>query len=251
MFQQISSTQNAHVKTWKKLLTAKGRRKEGYYLIEGWHLVQEALLNHMLVYAIVCQSVLETYAEQLAQQQVYVVTPEISQLLSETVTSQSIFGVVSLPNDSLDLTEGKYVLVDAVQDPGNLGTIIRTADAAGFTGVILGEGCVDVYNSKTVRSMQGSQFHLPIIRKPLLEAMEELKHYHVPIYASALHEDATVLSHVTVTDSCAIIIGNEGNGVSEDIQEAADKRVIIPMPGNAESLNVAVAAGILMYHFVQ
>ena len=138
------------------------------------------------------------------------------------------------------------MLIDAVQDPGNVGTMIRTADAAGFDAVILGEGTVDLYNDKVIRATQGSIFHLPIIQADLLLKMDELQKQGVVICASTL-EKAVPIESVERTEKMALIVGNEGQGVNPVLIEKADQLVHIPIYGKAESLNVSVAAGIMLY----
>src|SRR5699024_7948525 len=138
------------------------------------------------------------------------------------------------------------LLVDAIQDPGNLGTIIRTADAVGMSQIILGTGTVDVYNDKVIRASQGSIFHIPIKQAPLLNIIKELKRSNYTIWASAL-QNAINYRDAEREKKIALIVGNEGAGISEKILKEADKVVKIPIYGQAESLNVSVAAGILMY----
>ncbi len=126
--------------------------------------------------------------------------------------------------------------------------MIRTADAAGIDGVILGEGCADLYNPKVLRSAQGSHFHLPVVSMPLTEAIQQLKEQQVPILGTALQQAADY-RQAAITDSFALLVGNEGSGVNPELLKETDSNVFIPIYGESESLNVAVAAGILLYHF--
>lgn len=144
----------------------------------------------------------------------------------------------------------KLLLVDAVQDPGNIGTMIRTADAAGIDAVVLGKGSADAYNPKTLRSAQGSHFHIPIIRGDLADWIEDLQDREVKVYGTALQE-AVVYTEVETSGSFALIVGNEGSGIHPQLLAKTDQNVIIPILGQAESLNVAVATGILLYQFVK
>jgi TrmH family RNA methyltransferase len=141
----------------------------------------------------------------------------------------------------------KLLLIDAVQDPGNIGTMIRTADAAGIDAVILGEGCADLYNPKVVRSTQGSLFHMPVIKGNLSEIIDELKQIGTPVYGTAL-EGASPFEEVEKSSRFALLVGNEGQGVSKELLEKTTKNLYIPIYGKSESLNVGIAAGILMYH---
>ncbi|MCJ0587178.1 RNA methyltransferase [Enterococcus cecorum] len=142
-------------------------------------------------------------------------------------------------------------MLDYVQDPGNVGTMIRTADAAGFDGVILGEGCADVYATKTLRSMQGSQFHLKVIQADLSQVIQQLKAAQVKVYATELNKEAKQYQELPYHENVAIIMGNEGQGVRSEILKLADESVYIPIYGQAESLNVGVAAGIMMYGLIR
>lgn len=253
----INSKQNKRIKQWRKLLTVKGRNQQGSYLIEGFHLIQEAVLHH--------QSILDwvmtpDYYERLKSEaspvlpsiaQITFVTEEVARALSATEQPQGIFAVVALPKSDVSWTANgqRYLLIDAVQDPGNLGTMIRTADAAGYDGVIIGEGTVDLYNDKVLRSTQGSLWHLEIVRMNLKLAIQHLQDRGISVLATALHREAKSYREVEQGEKIGLIVGNEGQGVAQQWIEMADKRVFIPMPGQAESLNVAIAAGILMFHF--
>ena len=148
-----------------------------------------------------------------------------------------------------DLHQGKFLFLEDVQDPGNVGTMIRTADAAGFTGVIVSDKSADIYSLKTLRSMQGSHFHLPIYRMSLASFIEETKKTAMPILATTLSIDSKDYRELSSLENFVLVMGNEGQGISSVIAESADQLVHIGMKGRAESLNVAVAAGILMFYF--
>ena len=143
------------------------------------------------------------------------------------------------------------LLIDAVQDPGNIGTMIRTADAVGLDAVILGKGCADIYNPKTLRAAQGSHFHIPVVREELTECVDFLQDQGVPVFGTALDEDAVPYSDIHHTGAFAIIMGNEGSGIQPQLLAMTDQNIIIPILGQAESLNVAVATGIVLYGFVR
>ncbi|MGX7417518.1 TrmH family RNA methyltransferase [Carnobacterium gallinarum] len=246
----ILSTKNDRVKQWKKLQTKKGREKSGTYLIEGYHLLDEALKNQATLLAVIIseenQSNKLLLNEDIPQ---FMISTEIAKQLSETETSQGIFAVikmVSLTKENLDLTK-PYLFLDNVQDPGNVGTMIRTADAAGFGGIVLGKGSVDLYNSKVLRSMQGSHFHLPIFQEDLTDWFALFKEHQIPVYGTELNEAAASYQTISPMDRFALVMGNEGNGMSESLLKATTKNLYIPIAGQAESLNVAVAAGILMF----
>ena len=151
--------------------------------------------------------------------------------------------------DALD-GAGQVLLLDGLQDPGNLGTILRTAEAFALGAVVLCEGCADPFSPKVVRSTMGAVFRLPCVTLPLAEAAERLHRNGLPLYATALHEDSVPLSSVSLSKA-AVIIGSEGKGVTEQALRLSDRRVIIPMKGRAESLNAGVAAAIVIYEMTK
>src|SRR5699024_5733851 len=167
--------------------------------------------------------------------------------IAQTESPQGIIAVVEMKKPS-SLSGSHIMMIDAIQDPGNLGTIIRTADAAGYNAVVLGDGTVDIYNDKVIRATQGSIFHIPIISANLRNCIDRLQINHFKVITSALKESVPYQS-IDKPEKVALIVGNEGNGIDEAILSSADMNVHIPIYGDAESLNVSVAAGILMYHF--
>jgi len=179
---------------------------------------------------------------------VKLVSPEVLKELCETQTPQGIVVEVAKQSQALPKSlSGKYLLLEDVQDPGNVGTMIRTADAAGYDGVFLSDKSADIYNQKTLRSMQGSHFHLPIYRGPILDMVEVCRKQGIPVLATTLSDVSVDYKAVKTDGNFALVMGNEGQGISQDMAESADQLVHISMPGQAESLNVAVAAGILMF----
>lgn len=249
---RIESTQNALVKHWKKIATTrKERDKTGEYLVEGFHLVEEALKNKNQVIQLIVREGVELPTTWSLDQLIIVeVTEAISKQLAETEQSQGVFAHCKQQELQGSQSEWKkYLLVDAVQDPGNIGTMIRTADAAGIDAVILGKGCADAYNPKTLRSAQGSHFHIPIVRGDLDEWISRLKDENIPVYGTAL-ERAVPFTEVETNGSFALIVGNEGSGINEQLLQKTDQNLIVPIYGQAESLNVAVATGILLYQLV-
>ncbi|ARK31671.1 TrmH family RNA methyltransferase [Halalkalibacter krulwichiae] len=242
---RIDSVKNEHVKRWKKLKTKKGRETTGRFLVEGYHLVEEAMKAKMVEYVLVTE---EADQQSLKDEDIIIVSEQVLKELSETETPQGIAAVCILPNEpDVERLEGQYLLLDRVQDPGNLGTMIRTADAAGMTGIILGEGSVDVFNSKVIRASQGSIFHLPVIKGNLEEWVNRMKNAMIPVFGTALKE-ASSYTAVEPLEQFALIMGNEGEGLAPSLLELTDQNIYIPIHGEAESLNVAVAAGILLYY---
>ena len=242
----ITSKANSVVKNAKKLHQKKYRKSA--YLIEGWHLFEEAVQAGVTIEKIFA---LESYRDQLvAFPQTIWVSEEILRDLADTQTPQGIVAVIQKEEVGLpDLHQGKFLFLEDVQDPGNVGTMIRTADAAGFTGVIVSDKSADIYSLKTLRSMQGSHFHLPIYRMPLASFVEEAKKSNLPILATTLSRESKDYRELSPLEDFVLVMGNEGQGISSVMAESADQLVHISMKGRAESLNVAVAAGILMFYF--
>ena len=242
----ITSKANSVVKNAKKLHQKKYRKSA--YLIEGWHLFEEAVQAGVTIEKVFA---LESYRDQLvAFPQTIWVSEEILRDLADTQTPQGIVAVIQKEEVGLpDLHQGKYLFLEDVQDPGNVGTMIRTADAAGFTGVIVSDKSADIYSLKTLRSMQGSHFHLPIYRMPLVSFVEEAKKSNLPILATTLSRESKDYRELSSLENFVLVMGNEGQGISSVMAESADQLVHIGMKGRAESLNVAVAAGVLMFFF--
>ncbi|MGE7021421.1 TrmH family RNA methyltransferase [Solibacillus cecembensis] len=251
---RIESTQNSLVKHWKKLLTQrKEREKSGEYIIEGFHLVEEALKHKDQITQIIVRDGVDLpLLWDIDSVELVEVNDAVAKEIAETETSQGVFAHCTQREVSDDEKYDwrKVLLVDAVQDPGNIGTMIRTADAAGIDAVVLGKGCVDAFNPKTLRSAQGSHFHIPVVRGDLMEWIENLQQDGVRVYGTSL-EEAVSYKDVEPSDAFALLLGNEGSGISPQLLAKTDQNVIIPILGGAESLNVAVAAGILLYAFVK
>lgn len=249
---RIESTQNSLVKHWKKLVTTKKERdKSGEFLVEGFHLVEEALKKEGTVLHLIVRDDIEfgmTWDANSAPVPMIEVTKSVANEISETEHSQGIYAHCRQPVYSEEEYSSwkKLLLIDAVQDPGNVGTMIRTADAAGIDAVILGKGAADPYNPKTVRSAQGSHFHIPIIREDLHNWISYAKNERIPIIGTGL-EHANEHYQLEALPAFCVLVGNEGSGVNPDLLKEADEIVKIPLFGQAESLNVAVAAGILLY----
>lgn len=183
---------------------------------------------------------------------IYRAPDALFRLASEVETPQEVIFSCRQPKWTGDALDGKrqVLLLDGLQDPGNLGTILRTAEAFALGAVVLCEGCADPFSPKVVRSTMGAVFRLPCVSLPLREAVNRLRADGLPVYATALHEDSVPLSEVPL-GRAAVIIGSEGRGVSQEALALSDKRVIIPMAGRAESLNAGVAAAIVIYEMTK
>lgn len=241
----ITSKANSVVKNAKKLHQKKYRKTS--YLIEGWHLFEEAVQAGAKIEKIFA---LSEYGEKLMDySQTVFVTEEILLDLADSQTPQGIVAIVQKEEEKLpDLSRGKYLFLEDVQDPGNVGTMIRTADAAGFSGVIVSSKSADIYSLKTLRSMQGSHFHLPIYRMSVEGFVEQAKKSGLPILATTLSQNSKDCRELDWLEDFALVMGNEGQGISPFMTDQADQLVHISMKGQAESLNVAIAAGILMFY---
>lgn len=243
----IRSKTNSVVKETKKLHLKKHRKSS--YLIEGWHLLEEAeksgaVIEHVFV--------LEEFADRVSHfSPVKVVTREILMDLADSQTPQGVVAQIAMSEQVLpEILTGKFLFLEDVQDPGNVGTIIRTADAAGYDGVFLSSKSADLYNLKVLRSMQGSHFHLPAYRAETADLLTYFKEQGLTMLATTLSKNSVSYKKVSPPDSFVLIMGNEGQGISSMVAEQADQLVHIDMPGQAESLNVAVAAGILLFSFL-
>ena len=241
----ITSKANSVVKNAKKLHQKKYRKSS--YLIEGWHLLEEAVQAGAKIEKIFA---LSEYGEKLADYpQTVFVAEEILLDLADSQTPQGIVAIVQKKEEQLpDFASGKYLFLEDVQDPGNVGTMIRTADAAGFSGVIVSSKSADIYSLKTLRSMQGSHFHVPIYRMSVEGFVEEAKKSGLPILATTLSQNSKDYRELAQLADFALVMGNEGQGISPFMTNQADQLVHITMKGQAESLNVAIAAGILMFY---
>ena len=254
----ISSKDNERVKYTKSLLKSKNRQKESKYIIEGYRI---------LTLAIECEADLdyvfinETFEEKKEHKnflnileekniKVFKTTNKIFKELVDTENTQGILGVIKFKERKIEHNikcDDKFILIlDRIQDPGNMGTIIRTADAAGVDAIIALKGCVDIYNPKVIRSTMGSIFDMNIIHCTQEECLKELKSKDFKIVSSFLNTD-NFYHETKYHDRTALVIGNEANGVNDDLIEASDLLVKIPIYGNAESLNAAISSAILMY----
>lgn len=255
--ESIQSKDNSLVKEVKKLKDKKHRIEKNQFLIEGFRFVSEALQSSFQVSSVfISDKALDKWnnfnIEDRLQDntKVYKVTEQILKSISSTETPQGIVAVINNKDVNIKSKQGFYILVDKVQDPGNMGTIIRTAHAAGALGIITTKGTVDIYNEKTLRSTMGSIFHVPIIQDENLEKIQYLRSNGFKLMASSLDTNINFYD-INLKDKVIIAVGNEGNGVSEEILNMADIKVKIPMPGQAESLNVSVAASIMMFEVVR
>jgi len=252
---EITSVHNPQVQMLRDLQKAKNRREAGLFLAESVKMVREALELGLCRTLVVETKRREDHAQliELAQQggcEVLLVTAAIMQAISEQKTPQGVLCTVQIPAEPDPLGGRLIVAMDGVQDPGNVGTILRTADAAGFDGALLSGACADLYGSKTLRATMGSVFRVPVRRvSDLPAALEALKAEGYAIVATELG-GADFYANCP-HDKAVLVIGSEGRGVSQEVRDAATHHLALPMRGGAESLNAAVAAGIMIYEMAR
>lgn len=244
----IDSISNKIVKNTKKLFERSGRREQHRFIIEGRRLVADAILSGADIEYILIEEGVDFSAGDIES---HVLSGKAFSSLKTTVNSQGILAVVKIyERREFTVKDGKrcfYIYLDGVSDPGNMGTIIRTADACGADGVILSRNCVDVYNPKVVRSTMSSIFNIPLYfddeDRYIINRLRSAK---VSVISGSLEGDKS-LYDIDFTGRCAIVIGNEANGITDEIISMSDELIKIPIPGKVESLNAAVACAVISY----
>lgn len=249
----ITSKSNPKIRNIRKLLSSsKERRNQGVFIIEGSRLLKEAPAESIRELYMSESYAKSGEADPEAYPEREIVSDDVFRFLSDTVHPQGVLAVVRQPSVPAepDPFSGpcNLLLLDDIQDPGNLGTILRTAEAAGVDMVFLSEGCADMFNPKVIRSTMGSIFRVPFVSDDLVAVIEDLKAEGITVYGAAL-TGAVDYREIEVPERRAIVIGNEGNGISKPVLNALSGTVKIPMEGKVESLNAAVSAAILLYHF--
>lgn len=238
----ITSCDNEKIKKYLKLKEKKYRDFYNEFLVEGEHLVVEAYRSNLLE-----EILIEQDEVTILDVPITYVSKEILNKLSSLETPTHIIGICKKKEENSEFGN-KLLLLDRVQDPGNLGTIIRSSKAFGVDTVVLGNGCVDLYNEKVIRSTQGIGFHMNIVNRDLKELIPNLKEEEIPVYGTKV-EYGTDIRTLKKRDKekYALIMGNEGRGVDSDILDMCDKFIYIELNHEVESLNVAIAASILLY----
>ena len=270
----ITSVNNQRVKDIADLKQKKYRMESGLFFAEGLRAVQEAVqyaeVTDLFFTAAEEKKLTEILnAAKEKGARLYQADDKVMAKLSDTKTPQGVLAVIRIPEQSLQKlrpgvmlriadkqnqsarvetdNNAPVIILDRIQDPGNLGTMIRTADAVGALGIILLEGCVDAYSPKVVRASMGSLFHLPVVQEIFPEEALTWCYRHGYEPAATAMKGATNLYKADISKKMAFIFGNEANGVSEELQAAAETRLFIPMAGLTESMNVAMAAGIVLF----
>ena len=251
---KICSKDNRIFKLCRQLSNKKYRSKLGLYLIEGENLIEEALKNGCEIENLLIS---ENYKGNFKtpDEKVFLLDESLFSQLAQTETSQGIMAVVKTPrfspDDFYNMEGGNFVILDRLQDPGNIGTIIRTADAAGYDLVIAMKGTADIFSPKVVRAATGSLFRMPVV---FMDSDSELVEFTraagKKLVATCFDTDRYYFDEDLRKD-IALVIGNEGNGISQNLIDSSELKIKIPMHGNIESLNASVAAAILMYESVR
>ena len=236
--EKITSLENGKVKYWTKLKDKKYRDEEGLFIVEGDHLVLEAYKNNVIK-----EVILQDGIDNNLTHPVYYVTKDILKKIS---TMESFPTVMAVCYKKEEQTIGnKLLLLDNLQDPGNLGAIIRSAVAFNFDTIVLGDGCVDLYNDKVIRATEGMIFNISIVKRNLHELIGALQNDNYTIYGTDLN--GINVKEIKPSDKFGVIIGNEGSGIDESLLNMCDKNIYIPINETCESLNASVAASIIMY----
>jgi TrmH family RNA methyltransferase len=235
----ISSIENNKIKEISKLNIKKYREESNKFIVEGFHLVEEAYKSNALEEILMLEDEHIDYSLPITY-----VTKEVMKKITSLETIPSIIGICKMIENT---NIGERVLIlDGIQDPGNLGTIIRSSVAFNIDTIVLSNDTVDLYNSKVLRATQGMLFQINILRRDLLNFISELKSKDYKIYSTNV-VNGNDISNVKKHNKYAIIVGNEGNGIKKDIQDLSDENIYIKMNEKCESLNVGVATGIILY----
>lgn len=251
----ITSASNQQMKNLSNLINkSKERRKQKLFVVEGPRMCFEAPKDWVkAIYMSESFYNDDRYSSEKAEvsHMTEVVSDSVFKSISDTQTPQGIMAIVKMPEykleDVLDGERTHLLLLESIQDPGNLGTMIRTGEGAGVSGIIMNKTTVDIFNPKTIRSTMGSIYRVPfVITEDLPEIIKSLQENNVKLYAAHLKGKLSY-DEPDYTGACGFMIGNEGNGLSEEIADMADSYIIIPMEGKVESLNAAISATLLMY----
>lgn len=245
----IESKNNQIFKNLKKLLQKKYRQKAKIFFVEGPLVIQEALLHYQPLEIAISEkkrTEYESLLKNISVDKIHIFKEDLFQQLADSENPQGIIGYFSFLDRSLPKLKGRFVYCDNLREPGNLGGIIRSADAFGLDGVLISPQSVEIYNPKTIRSTMASIFRIPIY----LVDMEELFAQNISIMASTVQE-AQNIKDIDFSENQIIVIGNEAHGVRQEILEKADIKVKIPIKSGVDSLNANVAASILIYEMTQ
>ena len=254
----ITSKNNEIVKHIKKLKSKKYRDEYNEFVIEGVKIIEEAVHENAKIKQIVicdeCEQnefISKEVLYEIAKYNCIYVTKEIFHSISDVTNPQGILAVIAKPDEKeIDYSEDIIVVLDDLQDPGNLGTILRTVDSTGLKQIVVSNGTADVYNPKVVRSTMGAIFRIHIVKPiDLMEKLKEIKKHKFELIVTTPKAKKTIYD--IDYKKKVIIVGNESNGVEEKLMNKADEKVMIPMLGKSESLNASIATGIVLYEYVR
>ena len=255
----ITSLQNPKVKAYNQLVSsAKERREQGLFVLEGLRLVLDVVRSGCTIKELFFTKVLYINntddLEKLISlsDESYEISDSVAEKMSDTKSPQGIFAVVARNDCDNEIDgAGKYVLLENVQDPANLGAISRTAEALGITGLIVSGGC-DVYSPKALRASMGALLRIPVIETDDVRmTIEDAQKRGMKTYASTPREDAESITDVDFSDGVIVVVGNEANGVTQSTMDSCKNSITIEMTGRAESLNAGAAASIIMWEMVK
>lgn len=253
MIETISSFSNERIKLLRQLQKSRKQRYEsGLFLLEGGRMVEDALKSGIQPRAVLLSGEWEAEADRFSEYgPVWLISKEIAASLSDTQSPQGIFLLVPMPQRSEDYTGERQLLLCSLQDPGNVGTIVRTAEALGLDRLILTADCPDLFSPKLLRATMGGVLRLPItVAESAAVALTALHDAGVKCIATTLSQQAVPLPSADLSGPVCLVVGNEGGGLPEAVVAGCEGEVIIPMKGRAESLNAAMAAGILLWELL-
>lgn len=257
--QVITSKENEIIKKIRKLKDKKYRDLNEQYMIEGMKLIQEAIEEKAKIdQIVVCEDCVENHTidqkllYEIAKYDCIYVSETVFNAITQVNNPQGILAVIQRRNKEaqIDYSQDMIVVLEDIQDPGNLGTILRTVDSVGLNQIIISKNTADVYNPKVVRSTMGAIFRVKIIEsEDLVKTLKEIKKHKIKVLATSLQTQDSIYD-IDYTKS-ALVIGNEANGISKEVLEVADEKVKIPMLGKTESLNASVATSVILYEYVR
>ena len=259
MMQIISSKDNELIKHIKKLNDRKYRDETNQFVIEGMKLITEAIIEKASIYKIIIcenceisENISKEMMYEIAKYDCVYVTDKVFKSITGVNTPQGILAIIDKKEQEqeIDYKQDIIIVLDNIQDPGNMGTILRTVDSVGLNQVLISKGSVDCYNSKVVRSTMGAIFRVNIIEcEDLLATLKKIKKHKFKIAVTSLQTEKSIYD--IDYKNKVIVIGNESNGVRNEIQQMADTKMKIPMIGKTESLNASVATGIVLYEYIR
>lgn len=256
----ITSKDNETIKHIKKLKEKKYREEYKEFIVEGIKMIEEAIQENAKIKSIIicddCKtqgSIPNELMYDIAKLNCIYVAEKIFSTITDVINPQGIMAIIEKPENKeneIDYNESNFLILDNIQDPGNIGTILRTADSLNFKQIIVSKGTADIYNPKVVRSTMGAIFRIKVVEvENLVKIIKEMKNNEIKVYATDLATDKSIYD--VDYEKSAVVIGNEANGVSKEVLNESSERIKIPMIGKTESLNAAVATGVMLYEYVR